>query len=183
MCCLLQVIILPVLVTCILYDLLWWLWLSFPIIVPWVHDPPSSCWTTTVDPMGIDTKILEVSLFWSFLPCLCIRFLWCLSSFSIFISFLSIIGILPHTRWLNSNVARLGRPCPSGVVLICTNTMCISPLEAENFFYSVFNEFYVAFYLSIALLVVWWQYCLLDVETVAETFEPFWNEIATSIWH
>ena len=59
MCCLLHVIILPVLVTCILYDLLWWLWLPLPTTVQWVHGPPSSHWTTTVDPMGIDINILK----------------------------------------------------------------------------------------------------------------------------
>ena len=100
-----------------------------------VHSLPSSHWTTTVDPVGIDTKIFEVSLFWSFLPCLCIRFLWCSSSLSILIGFLSITGIMLHTGWLNSNVAGLGRPCPSGVVLICSNAMCVSPPESEHFLY------------------------------------------------
>ena len=42
----------PVFVTFIVYDLLMWLW-SFPTIVPWVHGPPFSCWTATVDPIRI----------------------------------------------------------------------------------------------------------------------------------
>ena len=120
---------------CILYDLLWWLWSPFPTIVPWVHSPPSSHWTTTVDPMGIDTKICEVSLFGSFLPCRCVSCLWCLSSLSTLTGFPSNTGIIPHTGWLNSNITRLGRPCPSGVVLICSNAMCTSPPESEQFLY------------------------------------------------
>ena len=48
-----------------------------------VHCPLSSHWTTTVDPFGIDVKIFEVSLPWSFLPCLCIKVWWCSSSLSI----------------------------------------------------------------------------------------------------
>ena len=63
MCSLLHVIILPVVVTCILYDWLWWLWSLFPTIVPWVQGPLSSHWTTTVDPMGIDTDL------WSIIIC------------------------------------------------------------------------------------------------------------------
>ena len=133
-CCLLHVSIHPVLVTCILYDLLWWLWSSLPIIVCWVHGPPSSHWTATIDPMGIDIMIFEVSLFWSFFPCPCIKFLWCSSSLCILVGVLLIKGIMPHTRQLNSTVAQLGRPCPSGVVLICSNAMCISPSETEHFF-------------------------------------------------
>ena len=107
MCCLLHVIILPMLLTCILYDLLWWLWLSLPIIVPQVHGPQSSHWTATVDPIGIDIKIFEVLLLLSFCPCLCIKFLWYSSSLPILISFLSITGIMPCTGQLNSNVAGL----------------------------------------------------------------------------
>ena len=43
------------------------------------------------------------------------------------------IGMIPHTGWLNSNVAGLSKPCPSGIVLICNNAMLISPLESVHF--------------------------------------------------
>ena len=133
MCFLLHVIILPIVVTCLLYDQLWWLWSPLPTIAPWVHGPPSSHWTATVDPMGGDAMTCEASLFVSFLLYLCINFIWCSSSLSTLSGFLSITGIIPHTGWLNSNVARLGRPCPSGVVWICNNAMWMSPPESEHF--------------------------------------------------
>ena len=134
MCCLVCIIILPVLVTCILYDLLWWLWSPLPITVPWIHRPLSFCWTATVDPTGIDIKIFEVSLFQLFLPCLCIKFLWCSSSLSMMIGFLSIRGIMPHTERLNKNVAGLGSHWLSGMILICSNAMCISQPESSILF-------------------------------------------------
>ena len=68
MCCLLHVIILPVWVTCILYNLLWWSWSPLSTTVPWVHSPLSSHWADAVDPIGIDIKIFEVSLPQSFFP-------------------------------------------------------------------------------------------------------------------
>ena len=171
MCCLLLVIILPVVVTCILYDLLWWLWSPFPTIMLWVHGPPSSCWTATVDPMGIYAKTCEVSLFGSFLSCLCVRFLWCSSSLSTLIGFLSSTGIILHTRWLNSQ-------CFWFVV-----TPCVHHHQSLSNFYSVLNEFYTGFYSSITLVMVWWWHCLLDVENAAETSEFLWNRIAASTWH
>ena len=64
-----------------------------------------------------------------------------------------------HTGQLNSNVAGLGRPYPSDVVLICSNAMCISPTGSEHF-YSALSEFYAGFYLSVAFIVVQGQYCL-----------------------
>ena len=84
--------------------------------------------------MGIDIRIFKVSLFQSFLPCLCIKFLRCSSSLYILLGFQFIKGIMPHTGQLNSNIAGLGRPCPSGLVLICSNAMCMSPPESEHFF-------------------------------------------------
>ena len=101
---------------------------------PWDHGPPSSHWTTTVDPMGIDAKTCEVSLFVWFLPCQWINFIWCSSSLSMLTGFLSITGITPCTRWLNSSVARLGIPYPSGVVWICSNAMWMSPPESVHFY-------------------------------------------------
>ena len=52
-----------------------------------------------------------------------------------------------------------------------------------NTFYSVLDELDTGFYLSVALVVVWWWYCLLTIEAVTEIFELFWNEIAPDIWH
>ena len=54
-CCVFHMTNLHVFVMWIGYDLSWWFWSLSPSIVPWVHGPPSSCWTTTVDPMGIET--------------------------------------------------------------------------------------------------------------------------------
>ena len=69
------------------------------------------------------------------------------------IDFLPMKGIMPCTGQLNNNVAGLGRPCSSGVVLICSNAICMSPPESEHF-YSVLDEFDAGFYLSVALVVV-----------------------------
>ena len=70
MCCLFHVTSLPVFFMWMWYDLPWWFWLPFPSIMPWVHVCPSSHWTTTVDPMGIETYILGVPLPLSSLVCL-----------------------------------------------------------------------------------------------------------------
>ena len=63
MCCLFCVTSLPVCVIQMWYDLSWWFWSPFPSITPWVHGLPSSCWTTKVDPMGIETYFLEYLCF------------------------------------------------------------------------------------------------------------------------
>ena len=42
MCLLFFVITNPFFVMCIMYDLLLWLWPTFPTTVPWIHGPPSS---------------------------------------------------------------------------------------------------------------------------------------------
>ena len=47
-CLLFLVISHHVFVVCIVYDLLLWLWSSFPTTVPWAHGPLSSHWTTIV---------------------------------------------------------------------------------------------------------------------------------------
>ena len=52
MCLLFLMITYPVFVMHIVYDLLC-LGSPFSTIVPWVHGPPSSHWTTPVDPIGI----------------------------------------------------------------------------------------------------------------------------------
>ena len=60
-CCLLPVIVFPVVVMQNLYDLPWWLWSPFSSMVPWVQAPPSSHWTATVHPMERGLKMLKVS--------------------------------------------------------------------------------------------------------------------------
>ena len=96
---LLHVICLSLVVRCIVYDLLWWLWLPVPTIVPWVHGLPSSCWTTTVDPIRIYAKPGEASLL--FLCCLSTSLWWWSSSQSCLISLQSNIGMMPWTGLLN----------------------------------------------------------------------------------
>ena len=71
---------------------------------------------------------------YSFLYCLFTNIVWCSSSLSVLIGGLSIIGIIPLTGQLNSNVVRLRRPCLSGVDLICSRAMCISLPESKHFF-------------------------------------------------
>ena len=66
---LLHVIHLPFDVSCIVYDLSWWLWLPVSTIIPWVHGPLSSHLMATGDPVGVNAKTGEASLlFW----------IWCL---------------------------------------------------------------------------------------------------------
>ena len=69
-CLLFLVISHPVIVTCIMYDLLLWLWLPFPTTVPWVHGLPSSQWITTVDPIGIKYNFWDYHGSYNFLSCL-----------------------------------------------------------------------------------------------------------------
>ena len=97
------------------------------------HGPLSSHWTTTVDPMGMDAKTGEASFFVSFLFCLCSNLLWYSSTLSLPIVFLSMTGITPCTRQLNSSVVGLSKPYPSGVVWICNNAMWMSPPESAHF--------------------------------------------------
>ena len=137
-----------------LYNQLWWLWSPFSIIIPWVHSPPSSHWTATVDPMGIDAKTCEASLFVSFLPCLCTNLVWCSSSLSTITSLLSITGITLHTGWWNSNLAGLGKPCPSGVVWICIRAIWMSPLESAHFF----NVHLMNLMQASTYPLLWWWY-------------------------
>ena len=49
-CLLFLVISQPIFVMHIMYDMSLWLWSPLPTTVPWVHSPPSSHWTSTVDP-------------------------------------------------------------------------------------------------------------------------------------
>ena len=133
MCCLLHVIVFPVVMMQILYNLLWCLWSPFSSMVPWVHGPPSSHWTTTVDTTGRGLKVLEVSSSLSFLYCPLINALWCSSSLSAPIGGLFTNGIMPLIGQLNNIVAELQRPCPRGVILICNRAMWGSLLDSKTF--------------------------------------------------
>ena len=164
------------------YDWSWWLWSPFQTIVPWVHGPLPSHWTATVDPMEINAKTGQASLFVSFLCCLCTNLLWCSLSVSPPTGFLSMTGITLYTRWLNSNVAWLSKPYPSGVVWICNNAMWMSPPES-HISKSAFNELNAGFDLHITLVMIHWWHCLLDVKPAAELSELVWNKIGASIWH
>ena len=131
MCCLLHVICLPLVVRCIVYDLLWWLWSPVPMVIPWVHGLPSSCWTTTVDHMGIYAKTGEASLL--FLCCLSTSLWWWLSSQSCPIGLQSTIGMLLQTGLLNMSVAKLSKPWPNGVVQICSRAIFMSLPDSVHY--------------------------------------------------
>ena len=145
---------LPIVVICMLYEQLVWLWSPFPVIVPWVHGPPNSHWSTTVDPMGIDAKTCEASLFVSFLCCLCTNLVWCSSSLSTPTGFLSITGIILCTEWSNSNVARLGKPSPSGVAQICNKAMWMLATKSTHFF----NVCLMNLMQALTCWLLWWWY-------------------------
>ena len=98
-------------------------------------------------------KILEVYLSLSFLACLFNIALWCSSSLSTPTSDLSIIGIMPLIGRLNSIVAGVGSPCPSGVVHFCNMAMCESLVESKCFFSVGFINFMQA---STCPLLWWW---------------------------
>ena len=87
--------------------------------------------------------------------CLLTNALWHSSALSILIGTLFIIGILPFVRQINSSVAGLGIPSPSGIILICNRVRCISGLVSGHFFF-VFYLFKsdACFHLTIALVVV-----------------------------
>ena len=94
MCCLLHVIILPALVTCILYDLMMIVIAlsNYCTMGPW---SPISSLNYYSWPYGDRHKDSWSIIVLVILLCLCIRFLWCSSSLSILIGFLSITGIMP----------------------------------------------------------------------------------------
>ena len=131
MCCLMHVILLQFVVSCMMYAWLWWLWSPVSTAVPWVQSLLSSHWTATADPLGIDVKIGEASLL--FLCCLSINLPWCLSSWSSPIGFWSKTGMVLHTCHLNINVAGLSKPWPNGVVQIFNRTLFICPPESVHF--------------------------------------------------
>ena len=128
MCCLFLMTSLCVFGMWMWYDMPWWFWLPVPSIVPWVHSPSSSHWTTTVHPMGIETYILGVSLPLSCLVCLFTITLKCSWSLSMPTGGLLIAASIPLIRWLNSMFAGLGSPCLSGVIHVHNRAMCGSLL-------------------------------------------------------
>ena len=139
MCHLLHVMHLPLVVSCIVYDLSWWLWLPVPTTVPWVHSPLSSCWTTTADTTGIHVNTGEVLLL--FFCCLPINFLWWSSSQSCVIGLQSKTGMMLWTCLLNRNVTGLGKPWPNSVVWICSRAIFMSLPQLEYVFKCVLYEF------------------------------------------
>ena len=152
MCHLLWVICLPSVVGCIVYALSWWLWSPVPTIVPWVHGPQSSHWTTTADPTGIDENIGEASLL--FLCCLSSSLLWWSSSQSCPIGLQSRIGMMPQTCLLNMSVARFGKPWLSGVVWICSRAIFMSSPESAH----LLNVCFINLIHASTCPLLWWWY-------------------------
>ena len=72
----------PVFVSLIVWDLLLWLWLPLSATMPWVHGPPSSHLSATVDPIGKRSIIYGSTL------CLII---FCLPLYKCFIMFIIIV--------------------------------------------------------------------------------------------
>ena len=152
MCHLLHVMHLPLVVSCIVYDLLWWLWLPVPTTIPWVHGPPSSCWITKADPLGIHANIGEASLL--FFCCLSTSLLWWSSSQSCMISLWSKTGMMPRTCLLNINVAGLIKPWPNGVVCICSRAIFMSLPKSVHFL----NVHFMNLMQALTCLLLWWWY-------------------------
>ena len=117
MCHLLHVILLPFVVSCIVYAQSWWLWSPVSTTIPWLHSLPSSHWITTADPTERDANTGEASLL--FLYCLSTSLLWCSSSESVPIGFWSKTGMILQTCLLNINVVRLSKPWSNTVVWLC----------------------------------------------------------------
>ena len=152
MCHLFCVMCLPFVVSWIVYDLLWWLWSSMLIIIPWVHSLPSSQWTATADPIGIYGN--TVGLLLSFLCCLSMSLPWWSSSRSCPMGLQSRTGIMPQTCLLNSNVARLGKPGLNGVVHICNRAMFMSLPDSAYFL----NVCFINVIQASTCLLLWWWY-------------------------
>ena len=118
---------------------LYGVWLVVVIVVFLPNNCPMGPWFTIVSlnhyswPYGNRCKDWWSMIFASFLCCQCTNLLWCSLTLSPPIGFLSMTGITLYTGWLNSNVARLSKPCPSGVVQICNNAMWMSPPESTHF--------------------------------------------------
>ena len=99
-------------------------WSVMVIVVSLPNNHPMGPWSTVFSlncyrwPYGNRCKNWWSIIVCVILCCLCTNLLWCLSSLSPPIGFLSKTGITPHTGWLNSSVAGLDKPCPIGVVWI-----------------------------------------------------------------
>ena len=165
---------LPFVVSWIMYDLLWWLWLPVPTIVPWVHEPPSSHWTATADPMGIYANTGEASLL--FFCCLSTSLLRWSSSQSCMIGLQSKTGMMPWTCLLNIIVARLSKPWPNGIVCICSRAIFMSLAKLGHFL----NVHFMNLVQASTCLLLWWWYAndnacsMLNVLQNCGTY-PKWN--------
>ena len=65
--------------------------------------------------------------------CLSANALWYSSSLSVLISILFIIGMIPLVGQINSSVAGLGSPGPSGIIFICNKARCKLELSVMTF--------------------------------------------------
>ena len=148
---LLHVMHLPLVVSCIMYDLLWWLWSSMPTIVPWVHSLLSSCWTATADPMGIHGNIAEASFV--LFSCLSTRLLWWSSAQSLIKGLQSNTGMMPWTCLPNINDARVSKPWLNSIVWIWRRAMFMSLPESVQFYVHFMNFIQV-----LICLLLWWWY-------------------------
>ena len=78
-------------------------------------------------------RIISGSIMFLIIFCLSTNALWCSSSLSICITIPFIIGMIPLVGQLYSSVAGLGSSGPSGVILICNKTRCISEIVSQHF--------------------------------------------------
>ena len=128
-------------------------------------------------------RLVKHSLFVSFLPYLCTNLVWCSSSLSTITGFLSIKGITLHTRWLNSIVAWLGIPCPSGVVQICNKAMWMSSPESAQFF----NVCLMNMMQALTCPLLWWWYAddtACSMLSLLQNLLNFCeNKIGASVWN
>ena len=163
----------------ILYDLLWWLWLPLPSIVPWVHSPLSSHWTTTVESIGRETKFLEVSMPCSFLQCLLTNTVWCSSSLLVLISW-------PIYYWYYTSYLRNWTAMWQGLEGLAPVMLILFPVElciCQSWSHGVL--FFMVHFMNLmqasTCLLIWWWY---DDDNACSIFRPlqnffkfFWNKI------
>ena len=128
MCFVFHVMSLPTFFTQIVHDHLLW---SLPLgstMTLCVHSPPFFCWTATLDPAEKPEGFLWVSSFSLYLLWWASRASYHASSLSMFIGALLVCGIRPQMGLLNSIMAGLGRPAPTGVDHICNKAKLVSQL-------------------------------------------------------
>ena len=92
---------------------------------------------------------------------------------STFIGSLFILSNRPYIGLLNSIVAGLGSPAPTGVAHICNKAGLIILISINALLNCVLNKFYACFYLTIALVVVGGCYRLLNVCLPAKLLKCF----------